>query len=285
MCRWCSTHRQVAWLAVHEGWRGNQRGVGGERNGGVGRETGWSTVRGWGWGKPRLVEAPPSSGSPPRLQVMVRQGTLPFVLKKRPLRIGVLPRYAESAKSIRWFETGGCGSGLLVMWGFGVGAQLVLATKWQLRGDRVLPGGTRWASTQVTPPTAASGCARCLVPLQRAPTAFMWPMPGRRAPPSASTSAPPSTSGLGGAWMAAERRARRRHLSPATAKPPGGCQHWGHACAPRRPPVTTPTPPYIPAALHTHKPHTAVPHPSGLRRLPLQPGQLPRRRRRLAAPV
>jgi carotenoid cleavage dioxygenase len=39
---------------------------------------------------------------------MVRDGGLPFVYKKRPLRIGVLPRYALSADEIRWFETGDC---------------------------------------------------------------------------------------------------------------------------------------------------------------------------------
>lgn len=37
---------------------------------------------------------------------MVKEGKLPFVFKKRPTRIGVLPRYAESGAEVRWFDTG-----------------------------------------------------------------------------------------------------------------------------------------------------------------------------------
>ncbi|KAI3427019.1 hypothetical protein D9Q98_006961 [Chlorella vulgaris] len=36
---------------------------------------------------------------------MVKEGALPFTFTDRPLRIGVLPRYAESADGVRWFET------------------------------------------------------------------------------------------------------------------------------------------------------------------------------------
>ena len=38
---------------------------------------------------------------------MVKEGRLPFVLDTaRPARVGVLPRTAQSADAIRWFETG-----------------------------------------------------------------------------------------------------------------------------------------------------------------------------------
>jgi hypothetical protein len=39
---------------------------------------------------------------------MVREGKLPFVFQDRPVRIGVLRRYATSADEIKWFSTGGC---------------------------------------------------------------------------------------------------------------------------------------------------------------------------------
>ena len=38
---------------------------------------------------------------------MVREGKLPFEFQDRPVRIGVLPRYATSADEIKWFSTGG----------------------------------------------------------------------------------------------------------------------------------------------------------------------------------
>ena len=44
---------------------------------------------------------------------MVKEGKLPFVFKKRPTRIGVLPRYAESGAEVRWFDTGACPVGWL----------------------------------------------------------------------------------------------------------------------------------------------------------------------------
>lgn len=46
---------------------------------------------------------------------MVKEGKLPFVFKKRPTRIGVLPRYAESGAEVRWFDTGACPAGWLVV--------------------------------------------------------------------------------------------------------------------------------------------------------------------------
>lgn len=39
---------------------------------------------------------------------LLRHTPLVAVFKKRPTRIGVLPRYAESGAEVRWFDTGGC---------------------------------------------------------------------------------------------------------------------------------------------------------------------------------
>lgn len=38
-------------------------------------------------------------------QVMIKENKLPFVLKDRPMRIGVVPRAATSADEIRWFAS------------------------------------------------------------------------------------------------------------------------------------------------------------------------------------
>ncbi|KAL4443616.1 hypothetical protein ABPG75_011353 [Micractinium tetrahymenae] len=38
-------------------------------------------------------------------KVMIKEGKLPFVLKDRPMRIGVVPRTATSADEIRWFAS------------------------------------------------------------------------------------------------------------------------------------------------------------------------------------
>lgn len=36
---------------------------------------------------------------------MIKEGKLPFVLKDRPMRVGVVPRTATSADEIRWFAS------------------------------------------------------------------------------------------------------------------------------------------------------------------------------------
>lgn len=36
---------------------------------------------------------------------MLKEGKLPFVLKDRPMRIGVVPRGAASADEVRWFAS------------------------------------------------------------------------------------------------------------------------------------------------------------------------------------
>lgn len=50
------------------------------------------------------IKVTPSPSLP--VQVMVKEGTLPFLFDKtRAARFGVLPRYAKDASEIRWFET------------------------------------------------------------------------------------------------------------------------------------------------------------------------------------